>query len=347
MNYDVNATVAKNLIMKTLKAGLVPFVQSQPGIGKSQIVKQIAEEWNCKIIDVRLSTCTPEDLTGLPKLTDTEAKFVPFNIFPTESYDLGSHKGVILFLDEFNSCSRSVAAAAYRLVLDREVGQYKLHPKCAIVCAGNRTEDNAITTELGTALTSRLIHIYMKPDLKVWLEEVAYPNKYDPRIMAFLSFNKDNFCNFDPEAESSEAYACPRTWEFANKLIYNRDLDPEDTILLSGTLGGSVATDFIAFTEVFKEIPDVKEIVSNPESVELVTKQNIKYALVSALISQSTVKNIENIITYLDRYNETTLMNLYLKAVRAREPKVLQCPKFTQAVMGLGKALRNVLEDNF
>ena len=67
----------------------------------------------------------------------------------------------------------------------------------------------------------------------------------------------------------------------------------------------------------------------------------------SALISQSNVKNIENIITYLERYNETTLMNLYLKAVRAREPKVLQCPKFTQAVMGLGKALRNVLEDNF
>ena len=81
---EVTPKTAEQMIKLCLKAGVTPFIQSMPGLGKSTIVKKIAEEAKLKVIDVRLSTCDVTDLTGLPKLSDKEAKFVPFNFFPTE-----------------------------------------------------------------------------------------------------------------------------------------------------------------------------------------------------------------------------------------------------------------------
>jgi MoxR-like ATPase len=83
-----------------MKCGLVPFIQSSPGIGKSSIVKQIAKEYNLKLIDLRLSTCDPTDLTGLPHFEEGRAVFSPFDIFPVSNDDIPKNKdGWLLFLN--------------------------------------------------------------------------------------------------------------------------------------------------------------------------------------------------------------------------------------------------------
>ena len=351
LDITVTPTQAKEMIKRVLSKGLVPLIESHPGIGKSQIVKQIAQEYNCELIDVRLSTCDVTDLTGLPKLTDTEAKFVPFNCFPIETTKVPEgKKGFILFLDEFKSAPRSVLAAAYKLVLDREVGLYKLHPKCAIVCASNRSEDNAIINEMGTALTSRLIHINMRPDIDSWFNEIGYPQQYDPRILAFLSFNKDKLFTFDPEAEGSETYACPRTYEFANKIIKGKEhLDELDTQILNGTISSQVTADLVSFIKVFDKLPKVSTIAENPQEAKLFdgSENNLKYAITAALISQTTKKNLKAFITYLDRYDSSPLMNLYLKAINARDKSLITLPEFTKALMKLGANIIDAQGDNF
>ena len=112
--YKCGPEQTKDFIIEVLQAGLVPYVRSSPGMGKSSIVRQIAKEWNLELIDIRLSTCAPEDLTGLPRLTDNSAKFVPFtDLFPIEGMELPEGKdGWFIFLDEFNAGERQIQAAS-------------------------------------------------------------------------------------------------------------------------------------------------------------------------------------------------------------------------------------------
>ena len=104
-------------ILECFEARLVPFIQSSPGIGKSAIVASIAKEFDLELIDLRLSQCAPEDLMGLPMRlgegTEMKAAFAPFAMFPVVGDKLPKGKnGWLLFLDEFNSGTKMVQAAA-------------------------------------------------------------------------------------------------------------------------------------------------------------------------------------------------------------------------------------------
>jgi MoxR-like ATPase len=84
--YRCTPRQTRAFVKEILEAGLVPFVQSSPGMGKSTIMRSIAKELNLKLIDHRLSTSAPEDLSGLPRFNEQGfAEFVPFaDLFPVE-----------------------------------------------------------------------------------------------------------------------------------------------------------------------------------------------------------------------------------------------------------------------
>lgn len=123
--YRAGPRKIREFTLDCLYAGLVPFIQSSPGMGKSSIIRSIAVELNLKLIDHRLSTSAPEDLSGLPRFNEKgEAIFAPFaELFPLEGQELpkkyndkgevvGTYDGWLVFLDEFNSAVKTVQAAA-------------------------------------------------------------------------------------------------------------------------------------------------------------------------------------------------------------------------------------------
>ena len=116
--YKCTPRQVRKHIIHCMQAGLVPFIQSSPAMGKSAIVASIAKEYGLELIDHRLSTSAPEDLTGLPHFREgaaghTVAEFVPFDTFPTEGTPIPEGKnGWLLFLDEMNSATKMVQAAA-------------------------------------------------------------------------------------------------------------------------------------------------------------------------------------------------------------------------------------------
>ena len=115
--YRAKPRKARKYAQKALESGLVPFLQSSPGIGKSSIMRNISQDFRLQLIDHRLSTSAPEDLSGLPYFTEKNgvrrASFNPFDIFPLQSDPIPDGKdGWLFFMDEFNSASREVQAAA-------------------------------------------------------------------------------------------------------------------------------------------------------------------------------------------------------------------------------------------
>lgn len=123
--------------LEALVAQKVPtFLWGAPGIGKSSIVKQIAQQKDVGFIDLRLALMDPTDLKGIP-FYDKEshtALWAPPAFLPREGEG-------ILFLDELNSAAPAVQSSAYQLILDRRVGEYVLPDGWAIVAAGNREGD--------------------------------------------------------------------------------------------------------------------------------------------------------------------------------------------------------------
>lgn len=100
MSITVNADEAVKHITMCFQLGLVPMLKGSPGIGKSDIYKQIANKYNLKLIDIRLSQCDSTDLNGFPVLNGDKAKYKPLDIFPLETDPIPiGYKGCLLFLN--------------------------------------------------------------------------------------------------------------------------------------------------------------------------------------------------------------------------------------------------------
>lgn len=305
----------KKFLKECIEAGLVPFVQSSPGVGKSSIVRSVAEDFDLKLIDHRLSTSEPTDMTGLPSFTkDGFARFSPFEeLFPLEGTALPKkngkdQQGWLLFFDEANAASKSVQAASYKLVLDKMVGQHRLHSHVAMVMAGNLVTDHAIVNPLSTAMQSRLVHLELQVDFEEWLKDVAIPQNYDSRIIAFLSQFPSKLMDFRPD-HSEKTFCCPRTWEFVNRLITTnqngmvipKELNPDSPILLTGAITSGVALEFVQFTKVYSQMININDILRDPHTCPLPQDLNLKWAVTMHITEKVDDKNFDAVANYADR----------------------------------------------
>lgn len=329
-----------NYMEECIQANLVPFIQSSPGIGKSALGKLISKKYKLKLIDHRLSTSAPEDLSGLPRFDEKgHARFAPFaDLFPLEDAEVPEGMdGWLLFLDEFNSASKSVQAAAYRLILDREVGQHKLHPRVAIICAGNLSTDRAIVNNLSTAMQSRLVHIHMVHDFDQWLMDVAIPQHYDARIIAFLNQNPSKLMDFRPD-HNDRTFCCPRTWEFMNALVKDKEVNNDRAALFAGTVTTLVATEFVQFCKVFEHLVKIEDILADPENCRLPTDNPTMWACVASLSEKITTANFEKLCIYVNRL-PMTFKVLFFRTALQRYPEIRSQPALINALNTLSAYL--------
>lgn len=319
-------------VMDCLYAGLVPFVRSSPGMGKSCIHRSIAKELELHMIDHRLSTSEPTDLTGLPQFVNNRARFAPFEeLFPIEGTEmLPGTQGWMVFLDEFNSATKAVQAASYKLILDRMVGQHKLHENVVIACAGNLDTDRAITNPIGTAMQSRVVHLEMEISFREWLEDVALKENYDSRIIAYLSQYESKLMDFRPD-HNEHTFCCPRTWEFMNRLIQGKDVTEQKAALYAGTITSGVAVDFIQFTKVFDNLVRVKDILADPEGCMISSDNSTKWATITTMMEKIDHKNFEGLAIYANRF-PLDFRILFYRSVLVRDPTIRQHPAFAKAM---------------
>ena len=335
--YTCTPRKAKEFIIDCVTSGLVPFVQSSPGIGKSSIMREIANEHNLKMIDHRLSTSEPSDLTGLPRFVNGFAEFVPFaDLFPVESTPLPEGKdGFMLFMDEFNSASKAVQGASYKLILDRMTGQHRLHERCIITAAGNLATDRAIVNPISTAMQSRLVHIHMVVSFKEWLEDVAIKQNYDPRIISFLSQFESKLMDFRPD-HHGKTFASPRTWEFMNRLIKGKEVTEDKAALYAGTITSEIAAEFVQYTKVFASLVPLKVILADPENCAVPADVSLRYATVTTLLEQVSAETFDPICKYIRRF-DMSFQILFFRSAMIRQPQLREHPSFALAMSALAR----------
>ena len=320
------------LLKDTLNAGLVPSLLASPGVGKSDIIRQIAEEANLEVIDFRLSQADPTDLNGFPTLNAdrTRSHYAPPETFPLESDALPKdsngqdRNGWLLFFDEMTSASPSVQAAAYKVILDRMVGEHKINDKVFMACAGNLLTDKAVVNKLSTAMQSRLIHFNLAADVESWIEW-ADTHGIDFRIKSFIQFRPELLHAFDPK-HNDNTFPCPRTWEFMSKLVSNMPNIPHEKLpLLAGCVGSGAAIEFREYTEIFQNLPTIQEIISSPTSVKMADEPSTLYALTGLLSKNAKAANLASIMAFASRmpmeFQVITLQGIVRKDVTLKAEK--------------------------
>ena len=305
MSITISISQAQAAIEAIVKAKKVPIIKGPPGTGKTWCARAFAEKFRLKLIDLRLAQCEPPDINGFPALDAAGKKstYFPMDTFPLEGDKVPEgYDGWMIFFDEFTSCGPEMQAASYKVILDRMIGQHKLHPKAVMIAAGNNIEDSAIVHEMSSALVSRFVHLNVRSDFKEF-RKVALELGLDHRIRSYLEFKPNSLNNFDPEKLSIDStYACERTWHFLSDIMVNTP--PEDPLALciyAGTVGEGVAREFIGFCKVYHNLPRISEIVKAPEQVEIPREPGTLYALTGALAENADKDNIDALMRFIKR----------------------------------------------
>ncbi len=253
-----------------------------PGVGKSDMVRQVAQKHRAPVIDIRLSQMEPSDLRGIPFRSDGSVVWAVPAMLPDNQRH--GPEG-ILFLDEITSAPPSVSAAAYQLILDRCLGEYQVPGGWAIFAAGNRQGDRGVTYSMPSPLANRFSHFEVDTNLDDWVAW-AYRNTIDERIIAFLRFRPDLLFDFDP-AHNPVAFPSPRSWEFTHRALRKFEGRPQ---LLQGALqacvGPAAGVELNAFINSLDKMPDLDAILAG-EDLPAPEEIDLQYAVATALVGRA------------------------------------------------------------
>jgi len=253
-----------------------------PGVGKSQMVSQVAARNDVEVIDIRLSQMEPSDLRGIPFRLDDHVEWAVPAMLP----DARRHgEEGILFLDEITSAPPSVSAAAYQLILDRRLGAYQVPAGWAILAAGNRQGDRGVTYSMPAPLANRFSHYEVDVNLDDWVAW-AYGNGIDEKVIAFLRFRPELLFDFDP-SHNPVAFPSPRSWEFAHRALQKFGDAPALLLgALQACIGPAAGIELNAFVANLDRMPELDAIVRG-EDVPVPEEIDLQYAVASALVGRA------------------------------------------------------------
>ncbi|MDA8095141.1 MAG: MoxR family ATPase [Betaproteobacteria bacterium] len=255
-----------------------------PGVGKSQIIAQVAARHGVPLIDIRLSQMDPTDLRGIPFRNGELVEWSVPAMLPSARRH--GERG-ILFLDEITSAPPTVSAAAYQLILDRRLGEYVIPEGWAIFAAGNRQGDRGVTYAMPAPLANRFTHYEVEANLEDWISW-AHGVDIDERVIAFLRFRPDLIFDFNP-AHNPVAFPSPRSWEYAHRAL--RKFGETPALLqdaLQACVGPMAGTELKAFLDNMTALPDIDEILRG-ECAQVPAGIDLQYGVAAALVRRAVL----------------------------------------------------------
>ena len=279
----VKISECKPILRRAVAKRRPVFVWGPPGVGKSDMVNQVASEFpNSAVVDLRMALMDPTDIKGVPYYSqgDNTMKWATPSELPSAEF-ANKHDIVFLFLDELNSAPPAVQAAAYQLILNRKVGQYTLPDNVVLIAAGNRMGDKGVTYRMPSPLANRFMHLEIRVDFEDW-EQWAITNEVHPHVVGFLKqFKGDLFC-FDP-TQHDRAFATPRTWSFVSDMLDDDLPDSANTDMVAGLVGEGMAIKFMAHRKHAADLPDPADVLSGKVTTFKSKEVSAAYAMVVSL----------------------------------------------------------------
>lgn len=291
------------------------YLEGEPGVGKSSVVKRIAELLGYKFVDIRANMLNPDDAGGT-RMQDMETRttaWFPPDWMPAVNgeveginekgpYKGEKYRGTMLFFDELASADDRVRKPLFGVFLDRELNGRRLPKNCIVMAAGNEADTGTMVFELDNATRTRFITLRIVADFASWESEYAPRANITPTVISCLKQNIHRFCETERAADSGNGlYGNPRSWEHASiiersimKTSEDRRDDAKKAALhdfIAGKLGTELAAEYMGVFENVAEMANLYDIMkANKEDRKKLWPKSIGqlYALTYSMMSYPT-----------------------------------------------------------
>lgn len=282
------------------KGGLPVMIWGAPGIGKSQIVKQVAREMRMEVLDLRLNYYEESDLLGIPVKTEKGMEFIKYAQLPTAGDG-------VWFLDELTHARSSMQGLVFQLIQDNAIESYEVPEGWKhFVAASNLASHRSISNPMPSGLYSRFTggHYELVPDLEDWVAW-AVAEKVDEKVVSFVSYMQ----RMDQKPwlfriEGSTPIMTPRTWaQGINYAVRNLHGQTRNDAIM-GMIGEENGTELIQFLEASADMPDLSRILNGDLGWFSRTHEPSRYYLLVSSLAKEALDHPEN----LDSVLRTSLM---------------------------------------
>jgi hypothetical protein len=301
---------AKELIKGLRSLKLSFMLWGATGVGKSESVRQLAEELDAELRDIRLCQKQPTDIGGLPAL-DHESRQTVFYP-PAFLASRADGKAVVLFFDEISLAPDDTRGAVLGILEERRQGNVEIPDNWVIVAAGNRPEDLANARGLGAAANRRLLHIVIEPQLEATLQHFIKINVV-PEVLAFLKVFPQHLSGEESaRSQKHELYPRPASWEKVSNILGElRKADKRvKHLAVAGIIGDSVAAEFMLLAEEVKNMKSVDELLEiqrkTPSKIGKYLPDTVNglYALSFAIASRANEETAIELLELVNRLDE-------------------------------------------
>ena len=335
---EIKDTVAAYLAKDEFGAYEIPSIRQRPmlligppGIGKTQIMEQVAQECQIGLVAYTITHHTRQSAVGLPFIEHKQYGGKEYAVteytmseIVASVYERMERSGMpegILFIDEINCVSETLAPTMLQFLQGKAFGNHKIPEGWIIVAAGNPPEYNKSVREFDIVTMDRIRRIDVEPDLNVW-KEYAKTAGVHPAILSYLSVRPQNFCQIETTVDGKR-FVTPRGWEDLSELIwiYEKQGRKMDRELVGEYLQfPKIAKDFANYLELYYKYQDDYQ-------VEQVLAGHISEAAVDKLQRASFDERISVVSLLLSGLNEKFRNLIYMEemmSLRMEQMKKLQ-----------------------
>lgn len=252
------------------------LLMGPPGIGKTAVMEQIAHELGIGLVSYTITHHTRQSAIGLPKITEKSFGGKEYSVTEYtmseiigavyEQIEKSGVKEGILFLDEINCVSETLAPTMLQFLQYKTFGSHKLPEGYIIVTAGNPPQYNKSVRDFDIVTLDRVRQINIEEDFEAW-KDYAYKAGVHGSILAYLEIKKDNFYNISTDV-NGRSFVTARGWEDLSRIIkvYEKlGIGVDENLTAQYLQNKEIARDFATYYELYRrynelyKIPDILE----------------------------------------------------------------------------------------